>query len=434
LFDNAAQTRGWARLRPDDEAPPRQVALFDNAAPTRGWARLRPDDEAPPRQAALAARLRSTVFMLERFRVPLSWTELFKRTFTEAVADDVFNLAAQQAYYFFFALFPALLALISIASFFPIENLIGEIQAMLGRIAPAEVTSIVTGQIVKIGQTNAGGIFTVAFFFTLWSSSSAVVALCSTLNVAYDITEGRPWWKVRLIAIGLTVGLALFILIAMTLVVAGPAIASTGAEALHLGPVFTWTWQILQWPVVFVLVATAVALVYYYAPDAEQYWIWITPGSVLATVLWVFVSLGFRFYVTNFASYNETYGALGGVMVLLLWFYLSAIAFLLGAELNAEIEHASPYGKDVGEKVPGEKKKIGVAAQRAHEERRTRGMTEVAPFPDDINCDLDRPQPRPEKVRLSDLLIGTAVLLPAVLKIGRDVKKQIGDRRDRRAA
>lgn len=369
--------------------------------------------------------------MLERFRIPMSWGALFKRTFNEVLADDVLNLAAQQAYYFFFALFPALLALISIASFFPIENLIGEIQTMLGRIAPPEVTRIVTEQIIKIGQSNAGGIFTIAFLFTLWSSSSAVVALCSTLNAAYDITESRPWWKVRLIAIGLTIGLALFILVSMTLVIAGPALAEKVADVMHLGPVFTWSWKILQWPLVFLLVATALALVYYFAPDAEQDWIWITPGSVLATVLWLIISLGFRFYVTNFASYNETYGALGGVMVLLLWFYVSAIALLVGAEINAEIEHASPYGKNVGERVPGEKKKIGVAAQRAYEERRAQGITDVPPFPDDLNCDLDRPQPQPEKVRFSDLLIGTAVLLPAALKIGRDVTKRIGDEGDR---
>jgi len=374
--------------------------------------------------------------LLERFRVPLSWSDLFKKTFSETLADDVFNLAAQQAYYFFFALFPALLALISIASFFPIENLTGEITTLLQRFAPEDVTAIVTDQIRQIGQSNSGGILTLAFFFTLWSSSSAVVAMCGTLNAAYDITESRPWWKVRLTAIGLTIGLALFILVSMTLVVAGPALAEKIADLMRLGPLFTWSWKILQWPIVFVLVATAVALVYYFAPDAEQEWTWITPGSVLATLLWVVASLAFRFYVTNFASYNETYGAIGGVMVLLLWFYVSGIALLVGAELNAEIEHASPYGKDVGEKVPGEKKKIGAAAQRAYEERRASGITDAPPFPDDMNCDLDRPQPQPEKetLRLSDLLIGTAVLLPAALKIGRDVKKQIGDRRDRRAA
>ena len=109
--------------------------------------------------------------------------------------------------------------------------------------------------------------------------------MCNTLNAAYDITEGRPWWKVRLTAIGITIGLALFILISMTLVVAGPNLAEKVAEAMRLGPAFTWTWKMLQWPVVFTLVATAVALVHYFAPDAEQDWMWITPGSVLATLL-----------------------------------------------------------------------------------------------------------------------------------------------------
>jgi membrane protein len=364
--------------------------------------------------------------MLERFRIPVGWSEILKRTFNETLADDVFNLAAQQAYYFFFALFPALLALLSIASFFPIENLVGQITTLLQRVAPRDVTEIVTEQIVKIGQSNAGGILTVAFLFTLWSSSSAVMAMCNTLNAAYDITEGRPWWKVRLTAIGLTLGLALFILISMTLVVAGPALAEKVAEAMRLGPVFTWSWKILQWPLVFTLVATAVALVYYFAPDAEQDWVWITPGSVLATVLWIVASLAFRFYVANFASYNETYGAIGGVMVLLLWFYVSGIALLIGAELNAEIEHASPYGKDVGEKTPGERKKIGSAAARAYAERRARGEADVPLYPDDINCDVDRPKPKDgEHVRPSDLLIGAAVLLPAALKIGREVKKKI---------
>ena len=107
------------------------------------------------------------------------------------------------------------------------------------------------------------------------------------------------------------------------------------------------------------------AMVYYFAPDAEQDWVWITPGSVLATLLWLIISLGFKLYVASFGTYNEAYGAIGGVMVLMLWFYVSGIAILVGAEMNAEIEHASPYGKEPGERVPGERKKIGRAAERA---------------------------------------------------------------------
>ena len=372
--------------------------------------------------------------MLERFRIPLSWSELFKQTGKEALADDILNLAAQQAYYFFFALFPALLAVISIASFFPVQNLIDEITSMLGRVAPDDVLKIVAEQITKIADGNAGGILTIAFLFTLWSSSSAVVSMCSTLNAAYDITESRSWWKVRLVALALTIGLALFILASMTLVMFGPALAEKIGGAVGLGPAFVWTWKIAQWPVVFVLVATAVALVYYFAPDAEQDWIWITPGSVLATALWIVASLAFKFYIANFGQYNETYGAIGGVMVLLLWFYVSGIALLIGAELNAEIEHASPYGKDVGERVPGERKKIGPAAQRSYEARRESGETDVPPFAEGENCDVDRPAPRPQGLRPSDLLIGTALLLPAAIKVGRDVRAAINGRDKAQAA
>jgi membrane protein len=363
---------------------------------------------------------------LERFRVPLGWGTLFKRTFNETLADDVLNLAAQQAYYFFFALFPALLALISIASFFPVHNLVDEVVQRMSTVAPQDVIEIVKNQLVEISRTNAGGLLTFAFLLTLWSSSAAVVSLSGTLNTAYDITEGRPWWKVRLVAIGLTIGLAFFILVSMTLIVAGPTIAERVADAMRLGPVFEWGWKILQWPLVFALVATAIALVYYFAPDAEQDWVWITPGSVLATVLWVVISLGFKVYLARFGSYNETYGTIGGVMVLLLWFYLSGIALLVGAELNAEIEHASPYGKEPGEKVPGQKKKIGTAAQRDYEERKAKGEMPVQPFPDGVTCDVDRPAAEPPRaIRPSDLLIGTAALLPVAVKIGRDVKKKV---------
>ena len=137
-------------------------------------------------------------------------------------------------------------------------------------------------------------------------------------------------------------------------------------QSSRVGRRFEWTWKILQWPVVFVLVALALALVNYFGPDAEQDWIWVTPGAVLATALWLLASLAFKFYLSNFADYNATYGSLGGAIVLMLWFYVSGLSVLIGAELNAEIEHASPYGKDPGEKVPGQRKKLGAAAARAY--------------------------------------------------------------------
>ena len=337
--------------------------------------------------------------MLARFKIPLGWGQLLKQTYQEAWADDILNLAAQQAYYFFFALFPLLLALVSFASFFPLSGLTDELFSLLGGVMPSQVIDMITTQLNKLSNQNAGGLLTVAFLITIWSSSGALVSMCSTLNAAYDITEGRPWWKVRLIAIGLTIGLAIFILISMTLIVAGPSIAEGIAAKAGLGVAFEWTWKIVQWPVVLVFVATAIALVYYFAPDAEQEWVWITPGSVLATLLWLAVSLGFKLYIANFGSYTETYGIIGGVMMLLLWFYLSGIAILIGAELNAEIEHASPYGKDVGEKVPGEKKAIGAVAERQYEEKKAKGEVPDRAFPEGVNCDLDS---RPQKNRPRD--------------------------------
>jgi hypothetical protein len=135
-----------------------------------------------------------------------------------------------------------------------------------------------------------------------------------------------------------------------------------------LGGAFEWSWKVLQWPLAFFLVTSAIGLVYYFAPDAEQDWVWITPGAVAATLLWLLFSLAFKFYVARFGDYNATYGAVGAVIVLLLWFYISGLAILVGAELNAEIEHASPYGKALGEKVPGQRKKIGAAAARAYKQ------------------------------------------------------------------
>ena len=307
--------------------------------------------------------------MLAAFDIPLSWGELLKRTVRETSEDDCLGLAAQLAYYFFLALFPAILFILAIASFFPLTNFIDEAVRALRPIAPPEILTFLEDQLRRLSNADSGGILTLGILGAIWSSSAALVAIIGSLNRAYDIEEGRPWWKVRLTAIGLTVALALLIVVSFSLIVAGPTVADHLASSLGLGDVFEWTWRILQWPLAFLLVAVAIGLVYYFAPDAEQDWVWITPGAVVSTLLWVIVSLVFKFYVANFADYNATYGAVGGVIVLLLWFYISGLAILVGAEMNAEIEHASPWGKDPGEKVPGQKKKIGRAAARAYKER-----------------------------------------------------------------
>ena len=310
--------------------------------------------------------------LLAYLKVPLTWREVFARTGREALADNVFGMAAQLSYYFFFALFPALLLLITIASYFPIHTLVDEVFRSMGGFAPPEALSIITEQIQKITQAKPGGLLTFGIAAAIWSTSAAMSAIINTLNSAYDIEEGRPWWKVQLTATLLTLGVALFILVSFALVIVGPTLAGRVADWVHLGAAFERTWKILQWPVVYALACTGIALVYYFAPDAEQDWVWLTPGSIFATTLWLVASLAFKYYVVNISDYAATYGAIGGVMVLMLWLYISGAVILFGAEMNAEIEHASPYGKEPGEKVPGQKRLIGPAAMRAWIARRRR--------------------------------------------------------------
>jgi membrane protein len=351
--------------------------------------------------------------MLKAFRIPIGWSELARRTAREVVADNCLNLAAQLAYYFFLALFPALLFLTAVVSFIPVQGLLEMITSTLARVAPGEVITIVQDQILKIANDKSGGLLTLGILGTIWSMSAGMDAIVSTLNEAYDIQEGRPWWRVKLTAIGLTLALAVFIVLAFALLMVGPTLGEKVASWFYLGPAFVWSWTILQWPVVFGLVALGIAIIYYYAPDAEQEWIWITPGSVLATVLWLITSLLFKFYVMNFASYNATYGAIGGVIVLLLWLYVSSLAVLVGAELNAEIEHASPYGKDPGEKVAGEKKPVGALVELTYEEKIRTGTFKPAFAAANcvVDADLEPAKPAaPPQARVSDWIISGLVL------------------------
>jgi membrane protein len=318
------------------------------------------------RSPATSAGARVRRFAFGFTNLPLGWWDLLTRTVKEFVADNGLGLAAQLAYYFFFSLFPAVLVGIAFASFFPLEHFVDRMVATLGGVVPGDIIGIVQDQIRKISEGNNGGILTFGVAAALWSSSAALMGLIDALNRAYDIEEGRSWWKVRLLALGLTLALAAFIVIAFALVLVGPTAADYIARVTGLGPVFAWTWKVLQWPLVLALVALGAAAIYYFAPDAEQEWVWVTPGAVLAAIIWLAASLGFKYYVTQFGTYTETYGTIGGVMVLLLWFYLSGVVFLVGAELNAEIEHASPYGKAAGEKVSGAKRAIGALAYRRY--------------------------------------------------------------------
>jgi membrane protein len=313
--------------------------------------------------------------------LPSPWTELLRRTYAKASEDNFLDLGAQLAYYFFLALFPAILFFLALASFFPLHSLTDDIGKTIGPFVSPEVAQLIQDQMRRLGNAESGGLLTFGVLGALWSSSAALVSIVSALNRAYDIDEARPWWKVRLVAIGLTLGTALFVLCGFSLVLGGPALATYLGDTLGWGAAFKWTWLILQWPLVVVLISTAIGLIYYFGPDAEQDWAWVTPGAVVGTLIWLLISLAFKVYVANFSDYNASYGAVGGVIVLMLWFYLSGIALVLGAELNAAIEHATPYGKAPGQKGASGKRLLGTRAARAFAESRALPPAGLVPIP-----------------------------------------------------
>ena len=298
------------------------------------------------------------------FETELSWKELGRRTVKDSIQDDVAGLAAQLSYYFFLSLFPALLFLVALASFFPLYSFADESMRLLGPIAPEAVVTLLQDQLTSLSNSGDSSLLSIGLLMALWSSSAAMVSVIDAMNRAYDIEDSRTWWKRRLIAIALTIGLALFILTSFGLIVVGPWLADFLGRHLSVAPAFTLAWKILQWPVVFLLASTGFGVVYYFAPDAEQEWVWISPGALVATVLWFLASLAFRYYVVNFGNYEEAYGTLGGIILTLLWFYITGLAMVIGAELSAEIHRVSPWGKNAGPQIVGQRKRLGLAASR----------------------------------------------------------------------
>jgi membrane protein len=249
---------------------------------------------------------------------------------------------------------------VALATSFPVQHQIDAVLQGLARVAPGDVFVLVREQLVQIAAGPPHGLLALSLAGALWSSSSAMTAIVETLNQAYHIREGRPWWSVRLLAVGLTVVLAAFTLAAVGLMMAGPALAHHLEYSLGLPRHFAWLWAIAEWPIVFGLMVTALGSVYRFAPDARQRRTWVTPGSIVATLLWVVASLGLDWYARHVGDYQKTYGAIGAVIVVLLWLYGSGIAILIGAELNAAIEDAA-----AGSHAPGSTMALEPSHRRA---------------------------------------------------------------------
>ncbi len=288
----------------------------------------------------------------------LTWKKLSSRVWAEVYAGDILTRAAALSYYFLLALFPLLLFLVAMLGYFAESGteLRKNLLHYLSTVVPRSASVLIYTTVDEITKNTGSGKLTFGLLTALWFASYGLGAISETLNSAYGVRESRAWWRVRLVALSLTIALAVLTISALALVLYGGEIGVGLTRRFGFSEAFTLAWQIWQWPIVLFFVLFAFALIYYFAPDVkEQKWYWITPGSIAGVCLWVLVSFGFRTYLRFFDSYSVTYGSLGAVIVLMLWFYLTGLAILVGGQMNAEIEHAAARRGTPGAKLPGEK-------------------------------------------------------------------------------
>jgi membrane protein len=267
----------------------------------------------------------------------LTFKELAVRTWREANEDNILGRAAELAYYFLLALFPMLIFLTSLVGFLP--GLREAVFTALGKFVPGEAMRLVSETISDVTRHRSGGLISFGVLGALWAASGGVTAVMGTLNAAYDAREERSFWKIRLIAISLTVMLA--VMGGTALVMFGDRFAVWFGERLGMGPSFTVIWGVIHYLVGLALLFLGLELIYYFSPNVEQDWKWVTPGAVFAVVSMVVASLLFSLYLRFAPDYSATYGSLGAVIVLMLWLYLMGAVILIGGEVNAEIAHAA---------------------------------------------------------------------------------------------
>jgi membrane protein len=269
-----------------------------------------------------------------------SWFGVLKRTGKEFSADNLTDWAAALTYYGIQAIFPALLALISIL------GLIGQSATQplidnLGTVAPGPAKQIFTSAIQNLqkSQGAAGILFIVGIALAIWSASSYIGAFMRASNAIYEVEEGRPFYVKRPVQLAVTVVLLVMVAISAVAVVLTGGLAKQVGNLIGLGSTAVTVWDIAKWPVLILMVALMFSILYWAAPNVRQPGFrWLTPGGIVAVIIWIIASAAFAFYVASFANYNKTYGSMGGIIVFLVWLWISNLAVLFGAELNAELE------------------------------------------------------------------------------------------------
>jgi len=284
-----------------------------------------------------------------RWGLRLSWRGFFQRLYRKYADHAVADSAAVLGYYFVFSLFPFLFFLAALTAFIPQAR--ASVDTLLERardFLPSAAMGLIEPHLRGLVTSSRPRLLTLGLAAALYSASRGVNAVRTALNRAYDVKETRPLWKTELIAFGVTVGGGILMLVGIAVLLGGGGVGLWVARHLEIGDEYVRVLRLIRWPVTTVVITLGAALGYYLLPNVEQRFKFITPGSVIGTLFWFLASWGFGKYVSNFGSYNVTYGSIGGVIVLLTWFYITGFILLMGGELNAIIEQATPDGKKPG--------------------------------------------------------------------------------------
>lgn len=274
----------------------------------------------------------------------MNWKNFAGRLWKRLNDHDIFGGAAKLSYYFLLAVFPLLLVLVTLLGYFAESgsDLRNKLISYLGTVMPSTAITLVHTTLDEISKSRGGGKLSLGLLAALWAASNGMGAISSTLNAAYGVSEQRPWWKVRLVSIVLTLSLSVLIVMALVIVLYGGQIGERVADYFGYGALFITIWKLLQWPIALVFLLVTFNLIYYFGPSVRpQKRRWCMVGTVTAVILWLLVSFGFRIYLHYFDSYSLTYGSLGALIVLMLWFYFTGLAILLGGEINSELEQHS---------------------------------------------------------------------------------------------
>ena len=289
----------------------------------------------------------------------LSAKQLAKRVWRGIDQNNLLGRASELAYNFILALFPLIIFLLALFGLFATyaHELRSNFFFYLSSVLPPAAFDVIRKTIIEIVRSTSGGKLTFGIIFTLWAAAGGMTSMISALNGAYGVRDSRSWFKVRAIAVGLTIALAILVISALAVVLVGGHVAELVGRHLHLGSYVVLAWKIAQWPLALLFIVVSFSLIYFFGPDLkEQHWYWITPGSLVGVAVWLIASFAFRAYLHFFNTYNKTYGSLGAVIILLIWFYVTGLAFVVGGEINAEIEQAAAERGHPEAKAEGQKK------------------------------------------------------------------------------